>query len=730
MKRKIITIILPFLGMVCGCAQTKTVVVGSKITIDPNGVWYNGDTSFLELNYLSRDTAGKFLFDEQNSVDPLNDPSGAPYTFCRIPAKPRDYFPLRYWIDLGGTDTLTDISFYDGTGIDSIYVYTGTPASPVLYFAGITDRYNAWRNIAGRAVTRFFEVVLKGGGANVGEIVAYGYHSAPRMATAPAHKVLYTLPTYGQLMGINVSIGSVPYSLSAGTGENMRYYENQSWLDTNRVRHALDSLHFVFDQFNSNGSTTRYVFPGPASPQSAFTFPPEAMVAAYTAFADQGQYLIPSLQGFPDATPVNTGRYPIDLVNHPIDLVNRPGARPDSSLPSNYDRLGRLAYYLAAVIGNGGVPHDASVLTPAAFNHRVGTYVELNNEIDADWTPLFITAAAMHAICSEMTDANGTGASRIGIKAADPRLNVVLPATAYLDSSLMKGMKFFAYWGRPDHKLYWDAVDCHYYCFRQDGNASALNPEADSVLGKLSAYTHLMHVLNPLSKVFFSEWGFDRNRHSDLHVIAPEGEDPALVQAEWIVREWLLIGFTGVDKSNLYQLTNDALSTDYDTAGTGRFNTTGLLTFHQTPDHVLHLYATPAYYYDVALAGLMKNYRADSIIRDAPGDPVWIFRYRNASARDSVIYAVWCPTTEGKTVPSFSLRVGSPGQTVSVGNMANGSLTGSFSNRTTDGSGSIPVTVSENPTFILSTEGAFNSGKAFAASSTHRNTQIWKRSLY
>jgi hypothetical protein len=695
--KKLITLLMPFFLFICGCAQTKMAVTGSKIVVNPNGVWYDGDTSFFELNYLSRDTAGKLLFDEQNSVDPQNDPSKIPYTFCNVSTKPGAYYPLRYWVDLGGLDTLTDISFFDGTGVDSIYIYTGTPAAPVIYFAGITNSYYAWRNIAGYAVTRFFEVILKGEESDVGEIVPYGYHSAPRMATAPVDKVTYTLPTYGQLMGINVCIGSVPYSLSAGTGSNIRYYENQGWLDTNVTHHALDSLHFVFDQFSAAPSTTHYVFPGPASPPSSFTFPPDGMVAAYTAFSKQGQYLIPTVQGFPGAT--GNGLYPIDPINHP-------GVHPDSSLASNYDRLGRLSYYLAAVIGNGGVPYDSHVGSPVTFNHNVGTYVELNNEIDANWTPLFITAAAMNAMCSEMADGNGTGASRIGIKVADPHLKVVLPATFYLDSSLLKGIKFFSYWSRPDHKMYWDAVDFHYYSFLTDNHGgtagSGLNPEADSVLQKAANYTHLMHVINPAAKVFYSEWGYDRNQNTDLHVIVPPGEDPAIVQAEWIIRAWLIIGFTGVDKSNLFQLTNDPLSADYDTAGKYRFNTTGLLTFHETASHVQHLYAMPAYYYDVAFAGMMKNYRADSIVRDTPGDSVWVFRYRNAAVRDSVIYAVWCPTAKGKTVPSFGLRVGTAGQAVSVGNMTDNSLTGSFSNRTTDGSGKIWITVSENPTFILS----------------------------
>ena len=657
-----------------------------QIVVHPYGYWYKGDTTFAEFTELDRDSTLYRLFDEQYLKPFYSDvPRSAP----QVRYAPQKYYPLRGVLDLGGRYALSDIYYYDANGVDSFYIYYGEPDHWFLLLA-TTDYYNKWVHLQVHIQTRYLYFILTGQQSVVKEILLYGNLIGKRLSSRPVVHHTYPLPTIGEEMGM-VSFNDFPYPPQFSIGTWFRNYENMPWIDTSVYEHDINKIHFVFDRFSDHSRLVHYAFPD-TQHLTYFEFPYNALVNSGKMFQAHGKEKWLSIQG---SLPINPWE------DMPVDRFAHPGAR--LSDPAVYDRVARMAYLFGVVMGRGHAPDPYhQILFPDSLHQQAYRAVEDGNERDADWIAHPMQADAYFAYASMFDDGNGAPpASLLGVKNADPQMKHIMFGTYYMDSNFVKALNYYMYYRRKDHKKFIDVYNFHHYAFIR--NQHAISPEQDSLRQKIKRYVDFIHNLDPGKEVWYTEWGYDRNRKSDLAVPVIPGVDSATLQAWWIIRAELAIAFTGVKVNTLFQMRNDGQQQDYDSSGIHRFNTTGVMDDYRRPDGVMNYSAYPVYYYLSTFYHLMFYYRADAIIREHPGDSVWIYRFRNAVHPDSVIYAIWCPTSANKIIASFHFHL-KPHIQIETVRLKDKSFTGERNVLQTDAYGNIQLHITENPLFVLTTE--------------------------
>jgi len=292
----------------------------------------------------------------------------------------------------------------------------------------------------------------------------------------------------------------------------------------------------------------------------------------------------------------------------------------------------------------------------------------------------------------------------MGIKTADDSIRVLLWGDASGDYiGYLRGMKYWAYYTRSDHSLPFDIWNLHSYFY--DGTR-ALSPETyqGGVRSYFKAIVDTAHTLCPSCEVWLSEWGYDRNRHSPLAVPVIAGKDSAQIQADWIARGWIELSFSGLDRAQLFQIQNDPLSTQYDTLGYVKFNTTGLTDGHTVGTSYLNYYAYPAYYFQHTIWRQLAGYQPDSIIYENH-DSIWVYRYHSADHPDSVAYAIWSGTQTNRSTDSFAIVTGHPNTSANIVLLQDKQMDGVTSSYTANEDGVIPIVINETPKLVFTTAG-------------------------
>lgn len=666
-----------------------------KIHINTWGVFWNGDTSFLQVTPLQVDNDAKYLWDEQDTLDPQNGKTlPIPVTFPNPTYISNQWvYPLQYVVDLGATYSLPYIWIAGQGGTDTCYLYGGSPNNWQLLRA-FTTPYQQWsQEIINPDTTRYVLIKISGPVSKLSEVVFYGAPmTVPLSMTRPQATSHPRNATMGQLMGVDV-FSSEPDTVDL-IGGNLRQYENQDWLDTTTTTHNVDSLKFNFDIFRTPQAIL-YNFP---TINQSNTWYQDSLSQFYQTGLNTAQQRFSTLQGNPQYFQ-NLG------YAKPMDSIVHPNADPTN--PISYDRIARMAYNYASVFGHGNVARSNTQLySPYNLNKGLVSWVENGNEMDARYGTFYqyYNPLQYWAYSSAFLDGNnGSMGAKFGLQQADTSMKMVMTGLAYLDTQYVKALKYYSYWNRADRKFLWNAFNYHYYDNSNGipyADSTGISPEQDSLYQKLYYTDSLSRILNPTSQVWYTEFGWDRNSNSPQGFKHIPGLDSATVQAMWIMRGFLAASMAGMDRVDVFQIRNDALSKDYDSTGIYTYNTTGLTSGHLNANGYHNYSAFPSYYYMWTMWKTMYNYYADSIVRDTPGDSVWIYRYKNANRTDSLLYAVWCPTSVNKIVSNFKLNVGLKGVPVNLYTVLDSSFIPAVTHLTSDQNGYITMNVTEKPQFV------------------------------
>ena len=425
--------------------------------------------------------------------------------------------------------------------------------------------------------------------------------------------------------------------------------------------------------------------------------------ALYTRLNAENIMVLPCLKTIPKWM---ENLYPAgqrDYGNNPV----RYGS--DLSKPASYIEQARVAFqYMARYGYNKKIDHNlvkiSTIKTWAPPNEKkIGLglirYIECENERDKTWKGRdgYQTAREYAANLSAFYDGHkGTLGPGAGVKTADPGVTVVIGGLAAATTDYVRAMvdwcrEFRGY--RPDGRvdLCWDVINQHLYA-NDVHNSQGLSqgmmvgdkkatrgaaPEISGVGPQARTFVNLSHELAYDMPVWITEAGYDTNPGSPFHAIAIGPKSVLDTQADWILRTSLLYTRVGIDRVFFYQLY------DENPADGTQFSSMGLINGNKT--------RKPAADFLHQANQLIGQYKYQ---QTTSKDPL-IDRYELAGKQ---AYVLTIPDEQGRTA-TYNLPI-PRGDSVRVCIPKAGRETMPCTKQVSL-VGSIPVFVSETPTFVL-----------------------------
>ncbi len=621
----------------------------------------------LDANMIIDETGAtnmETLVDEQALVgDPVNDLPNATAPSSTYDQVAQWYFPLHATIDLGAEYDISYIAFYDSNNSGEIKISSGDPFNWTELITDNLTSYQQWKIYPVDLTTRYLRY-SDFVGVSTPEIVIYGTpHGTVEKVPEP---VSYSPPPFEKFLGVNI----------------------HGW----DPLHRLEAFGFV-RQFRDweycEGHNDYANYPGYPNNENAFA-------PAYTGANYDKMY-------------ANYQTVGLDMVMTIQDSVRWLNATPGAVKPipdgSGRDPIAAASYIEHAdhmfqtVARYGGQAVDDSLLKLRSDNARLSgldyvRYYENWNEQNQWWKyrEHYFTPYEYAAMSSADADGHqGTMGNHVGVWNADPNALHVMGGIIKLDLNYIKAMKFWCDHNRADGELPWDVINLHIYSNDRDGqqhvNAQGISPEEDNLAEKLRVFRDYCDRYMPGVELWVSEFGYDTAQTSPQHAPIIGSFSAQEVQAQWNVRAFLAMAAGGVDRAQIYCLS------DVNSASTGLYGTTGL-----TSDRWSGFVPKVSWWYLYTLKNRLKGlyFEAD---QDSGNADVRIYRFKDINGVTKA-YVVWCPTTEQVEVNGYSLALQGAPNTAQLVELEEGDPDG-VKTQLAINSGNVTVDVSERPVLVM-----------------------------
>lgn len=562
-----------------------------------------------------------YLVDEQSLAgDPQAGNGGQPQTIFEA-GYDDFYLPAELILDLGTEHKLTAMWYFDMFGKDSIQLYTGKPgqwqSQPGIY----TNSFRSWKSINLSDTTRFIKLVFKSNQAQVAELVAYGQDLGTGSTSPPAPSAPHTTPRMGKFIGLNGFIDD-PLDVLAQAGGTLREYHSWEWSD--------------------NYEDTSYT----GYPPEKLAFEPAWVTSwdfdtYYRDLKNRGVTVAPVIQGTP---PYFRGDKNPQMKPVP--------PRESASSPHSYRAHASFLYQYAARYGRS-LKADSLLAVRDDQAARSGLnylrYLENWNEPDKWWDGRIshFTPFEFAAMCSADYDGHeGALGPLAGMKTADSTMQFVMGGLAGLRLDYLIGMKLWSDYHRSSG-FPADVLNFHHYSHNggpNEAQTQGIPPEADSLKQKLQKLVAYRDQHLPGKAIWITEFGYDTNPETPQSAQPIGPYDPQEVQAQWLVRSYLEMAASGVDRALMY------MSRDVYHPASRKYTSSGL-TREKWNDHA----PKTSFFYVAAFRHLLKNYRFEKELPSGQAQ-VNLYRFRHV-AGDSVVYAVWSTTAQARTLAQFPVAV-------------------------------------------------------------------------
>ncbi|HTF82290.1 MAG TPA: hypothetical protein VL947_11205, partial [Cytophagales bacterium] len=267
-------------------------------------------------------------------------------------------------------------------------------------------------------------------------------------------------------------------------------------------------------------------------------------------------------------------------------------------------------------------------------------YLENWNEPEKWWhgNDAYMAPYEYASMSSQDWDAH-QDSSGFSIKKASPSTKLVMAGLSDLKSDYVNALSYWCDENRAG-QIPWKVVNAHVYA--NDPKAKkALSPEAFQLEAKVAAFVNNARVSMPNTEVWLSEFGYDRNGDSPQSVPSIPGYSPEEVQAIWLLRSFLLLSSTGLDKAYQYMIR--------DTRGKGLYTSSGL---YKLKDAQIEL--SEGWYYLKTLRSALGAYHFTRRIPLKEKD-IYAFEFENSKGQKA--YAVWAGVEARKTYSKTSLNL-------------------------------------------------------------------------
>jgi hypothetical protein len=608
------------------------------------------------------------LVDEQDLAgDPrAGDASPAKTSYSNGWINAKLYYPLSIVIDLGSIHDLTDVCFFDMEGNGRLTVDARQDDAWNPLFVDDLKEYRRWSSHKAVASTRYLRLTFESPSALIGEVLLYGTAREPRPPLPQAKP--HTQALMESFIGINGFVDD-PIERIAACG-HLREYHSWQWDEGNQ-----DASYPGYPNHRLAWSPSWVSGPGWGWDFDAF----------YRQLKDAGVEIAPCLQG--------CAPYLVGFDKERAD--EKPVAGGDPAEPQSY--IAHASYLFQFAARYGSTRCDETLLKlkpgqPVRTGLGLVRYIENWNEPDKWWKnrAAYFQPFELAAMCSADFDGHkGNLGPGVGVKNADPNMKLVLGGLARPEIEYLKAMKLWAQFHRAgDFPA--DVINLHHYsndAGGQGGNpTTGISPEADGLRERFERIVRWRNLHLPGKEIWVSEFGYDTNPQSTQRAPAIGKTSAEEVQGRWIVRSYLALAASGVDRVQLYMLrdVNAANTVQYDSSG---------LTSEKSNRHQ----PKRSWFYVATLRHVLRGTRFESEI--ASGDPnVRIYRFRSEGHPSRDVYAVWCPTSDTSEVSDFSLDLPNA-VTATLVTLGPQSATGQAAPLTIK-DGTVPFSVGERPVFV------------------------------
>jgi hypothetical protein len=518
---------------------------------------------------------------------------------------------------------------------------------------------------------------LSGGGGQAGAAQSASGGGDGAAAGGTAGGSVATGPIIGDFLGLNGFIDDDPGKLAA-VG-NVREYHDWSWNE-------------------GNGAAG---YPGYPNNQLSFTNVAGAwdFDAYYAALGQAGVTPFPCIEG---------------SVNFLGSAMPPVSAGADVTLAASYVAHASFLFQYAARYGAKAVP-TANLKLASGQTARTGLgllrYYEDGNEPDANWvnadgSPVFSPAAAAAMSSADYDGDQGRLGATFGIKSADPAAKLVQAGLAGAGASFdwltnvttyLDGMRTWATAHRGG-SFPADVLNVHDYCFGPDPFGTknprpGVAPEACGIATALAGVVAYRDQHLPGKEVWLTEFGYDTDPGSRLRAPAIGSADAQAVQGQWLVRTFLALMGSGIDRAFLFVSRDNCTGSASACPNNDvQFSTSGVLT--QKGDEQ----PKTAWYYLATVRARLGTMRYAGT---APsGKPnLDIARFYDAAANKGA-YVLWMATSDGSVSNGYALALPGAVSSATTVMLTAGSASGTAAPAAVSNH-AVSLNVGETPTLVL-----------------------------
>jgi len=586
------------------------------------------------INISAKGDATTLVDEQALAGDPQSGNGGSPETvFTNGYVNADIYYPLEIVIDLLAVHAVTDFCFYDLNSSDSLTIAIGTPGHWINVGTLKTDSYKVWKQVSINQNTRYIYLRFKSPQSLISEIVIYGTPIEPIVPPNIPSPPSGIHPLMEDFIGIN-SFNDVPDSIQKVV-KQIREYHSWGWDEGN----------------------TETTYPG--FPNNQYGWNPSWASGANWAWNFDKFYGNAFKSGTTISPALNMcAPY---IVNYDGNKSNNKPIAPGeaSKNPLSYKEHADWMFQFAARYGSKQVSPSLLKLradNPVKSGLGYIKYMENWNEPDKYWKgrDAYFTPFEYAAMSSADYDGHqGQLGNTFGLKNADPSIKMVLAGLSSIDTMYIKSMLFWAEHFR-NGSFPFDVINFHHYSTDgggQDGDfTTGVSPEQDKLKERIAALVAFRDQYLPKTEVWLSEFGYDTHPGSKLVAPAIGEQSNWETQARWLIRSYLAIVAGGADKAQMYMIR------DVDGSSSTVFSSSGLTTAKKFDGVNAPYTQKNAWYYLYTFRKRLTGYRFKEEINS--GNPnVLIYAFEKASNTDSLIYAIWAPTSSDLTVENYVLNI-------------------------------------------------------------------------
>lgn len=320
------------------------------------------------------------------------------------------------------------------------------------------------------------------------------------------------------------------------------------------------------------------------------------------------------------------------------DPLNKPvGDSENPEDPKSYSEMAQFMYQYAARYGDTEVDMDKILVNEGQVKKTglgVVKYFEDWNEQDRDWAgrDAWFYPKEYAAMASANVDGHaGLLGDGFGVKTADPTAKFVMGGLYQLNTDYLSEMREWFIENRADQKWPIDVINMHHYAYTYELNG--ISPEAGDYKSKVQEIIDWRNEYAPKNEVWITEFGYDTNDESPNRINVFGGFDQHEIQAQWLVRTFLILSSVGIDRVAQFMIR------DVGGSGEPRWRDSGL-TLSSDEGYV----EKTSWYYVSTLKYVMKNMYFDKVVSET--NNTWVYRYKD-EVSNKFLYVLWSPTSDG-----------------------------------------------------------------------------------